>query len=237
MRMTRRVVQGLIAAVVLAFSTGAACARDINYDFNVFLMGGSSTLFDGKDFTSASYQYHAGYSQGYKVTVGLGVPLGSILGIETAYTTGPNNLQLTDTSVTPRQVRTYAVEMHSGNVNVIAHAPFSKYGFRPYATAGLEYNEYVPTSAGIATALQLGFGAVSTATLTTSSKIGVNFGFGVERKLLRRVNLRLDVRDHMVGSPNFGLPPDDPTSAIFPVTGSAHNVEYSVGIVFHVSRK
>ena len=231
----------LIVAGALTLGTLTASAKEFNfkynYSFNIFLMGGASTLFDGKDFTSAGHQYHADYARDYKFAVGLGVPIGKILEIQAAYTTGPDNLQITDTSLSPRQLRSYGVESHIGSVGVLGYAPFSRLGFRPYGVAGFDYLRYAPTAAGNTVAATQGFGAVNPATLAADTKVGMNLGFGVEHKLLRNVALRLDIRDHVCSSPNFGLPPRDPTSAIFPVSGYAQNVVYTAGIVFHFAKK
>ena len=45
--------------------------------------------------------------------------------------------------------------------------------------------------------------------------------------------LRLDVRDHVTGTPRFGLPQDLISGAIFPISGSAHSVEIAAGFTLH----
>jgi outer membrane protein W len=233
--MTRKIVQSLMVATALCFCTVAAQARDLS--FNVFVMGSGSTLFDTRYFTSADEKYRSSYATGNKYLVGVEVPLGKILAVEAAYASGPNDLRVTNISLNPTVTTVYGVRNHVGSINLVVHAPFSRLGFRPYLTAGWEYHRFAPTLAGVATASSQGFGAVSTATLSATNKLGANCGGGVEHKIFRRVSLRLDLRDHLTGSPTFGLPPQASTGATFPVSGLAQNVVYSAGIVVHIGKK
>jgi hypothetical protein len=235
----QRIVQGLTVAVALVFGAVTASASDFkyNYNFDVFLMGGGSSLFRGTDFTSADEQYHANYAKGYKFAGGIGIPVGQILEVEATYTTGSNNLQLTNDSLTPRQLRSYGVVEHMGSLDAVGHAPVARWGFHPYAAAGLDYTRYAPTAAGNQVAATYGWAAVTPATLAADIKLGMNVGFGVERKLAPHVTFRLDIRDHITSAPNFGLAANAPTAPIFPVSGYAQNVVYTAGIVVHFEKK
>ncbi len=72
--------------------------------------------------------------------------------------------------------------------------------------------------------------------LGASNKLGVNFGGGVEWGFLPALGLRLDLRNHITGTPTYGLPQQSTTGAIFPVSGKANNLEFSAGITFHLGR-
>jgi hypothetical protein len=233
--MTKKTVQGLMVAAAVGFSTVAAHARDVRFD--VFVMGSSSTLFDTRYFGSADEEYRSSYATAVKYVVGVEVPLGKILGVEAAYASGPNDLRVTNTSLNPTVTTAYSARNNVGSVNLVAHAPFARLGFRPYLTVGWDYHRFAPTLAGKEQAESRGFGAVSTATLSATNKLGVNCGGGIEHKIFRRVSLRLDVRDHLTGSPTFGLPAQASTGATFPVSGLAQNVVYSAGIVVHFGKK
>jgi hypothetical protein len=233
--MTKKTVQSLMVAAALCFSTVAAHARDIRFD--VFVMGSGSTLFDARYFTSADEKYRSSYASAAKYLVGVEVPIGKILGVEAAYASGPNDLRVTNISLNPTVTIAYGMRNRVGSINLVAHAPFAPLGFRPYLTAGWEFHRFAPTLIGVAAASSQGFGAVSTATLSATDKLGVNCGGGIEHKVFRRVSLRLDLRDHLTGSPTFGLPAQSSTGAIFPVSGLAQNVVYSAGIVVHFGKK
>jgi outer membrane protein W len=234
--MTKKTVQGLMVAATLCFSTVAAQARDL-MSFDAFLMGGGSTVFNTWSFVGADEKYRSSYVTAAKYVVGFDVPLGKILGIEVAYASGHNDLRLTNVTLYPEVSTQYSVRNNVGSAGLVAHAPFSRFGFRPYLAVGWDYHRYAPTLAGKEHAILVGFGAVSTATLVTSNKLGVNGGGGLEHKISQRVTFRLDIRDHLTGSPTFGLPAHATTSAIFPVRGFAENVVYSAGIVVHIGKK
>jgi hypothetical protein len=71
--------------------------------------------------------------------------------------------------------------------------------------------------------------------ISSDTKFGANLGGGVEGKLAERVGLRLDLRDHLVGIPRFGVPetPLNPGGAFYPVSGLLNNVELGIGAVFY----
>jgi opacity protein-like surface antigen len=123
-------------------------------------------------------------------------------------------------------------------MSAVVHAPFALFHLRPYAEGGVEYDRFSPTPAAITTAKNQGFAAVSTATINHNNEFGMNLGAGVDRKIMKRVTFRLDLRDHITGSPRFGLPaePNLSSSATFPVAGHANNIEYTAGIVFHLGK-
>jgi hypothetical protein len=99
----------------------------------------------------------------------------------------------------------------------------------------VEYDRFSPTQAAINLATNHGFGAVSTALINHNDKFGFNMGVGVDRKIFKRLSLRIDVRDHVTSSPAFGLP-NSYSAAVFPVAGRANNIVYTAGIVFHLGK-
>jgi hypothetical protein len=83
-----------------------------------------------------------------------------------------------------------------------------------------------------------GFAGTPDVTLTADNKFGFNYGGGIEWKMARILGLRFDVRDHLTGSPHFGLASMATATepAVFPVSGIAHGLEYSAGLVFHLGK-
>jgi len=241
--MKREVVRSLIVAATLCLSSVPAQAKDPfknpfkDIDMTVFGMAGGATFYDKREFISADEKYKSSYDVQPRYVWGTGLPLTKLLGLEVAYSTGPSNLRVTNISLNPRASNVYDVRHHTASVNVLLHGPVKFFGVRPYAAAGWDYNRFAPTLAGKQFANWQGFGAVSTATLTYTDKLGMNFGVGLEHKISRRVTLRLDARDHISGSPTFGLPAQASASAIFPAKGSANDVEYTAGIVVHIGKK
>jgi opacity protein-like surface antigen len=239
--MMKKTVQGLMALAVLLSSIGAAQARDILKDAqaDVFVLGGGSTLVDAQSWYSAGRLFHSRFELGPKFTIGVAVPYGKLLSIETAFTTGPNNLYVTNLNQFPHQPVEYPVRFYSGSMAAVVHAPFTLFHIRPYGEGGVEYDRYSPTAAAMTTAIKQGFAAVSTTTITHNDKVGLSIGVGLDRKIMKRVTFRLDLRDHITGSPAFGLPlvpTTDSQGASYPVAGRANNIEYTAGILFHLGK-
>ena len=63
----------------------------------------------------------------------------------------------------------------------------------------------------------------------------MNFGGGFEAAATENIGVRLDLRDHIVGVPRFGLPeqPLNPGGVYYPATGTVHNWEIAVGALFY----
>jgi opacity protein-like surface antigen len=235
--MMKKTVQGLMALAVLLLSTGAAQARDIVKDLqlDVFVLGGGSTLVDAQYWNSADRLYHSRFDLGPKFTLGVAVPYGKFLTIETAYSYGPNNLVVTNTNVFPHVGVLYPVRDYIGSLSAVFHAPVSLFHLRPYAEGGVEYDRFSPTPAAVTTGLNRGFAAVSTAEINPNDKLGISVGGGLDRKLTKRLTFRIDLRDHVTSSPAFGLP-NSYSPADYPVSGRANNIEYTAGIVFHLGK-
>jgi hypothetical protein len=239
--MLKQTVRAVLALALGFLSTGAVQARDLVKDLqlDVFALGGGSTLVDPQNWYDAGRLYHSRTDLGYKYTVGVAVPYGKLLSLEMAFTSGPNNLIVTNTNHFPHVGVAYPANDYIGSLSAVFHAPFSHFGMRPYAEGGVEYDRFTPTQAAIATATNAGFAAVSTAPyFTHNDKLGINVGVGLDRKLSRRLTFRIDLRDHVTSPPAFGLPPH-PTfdsAATFPVSGRAHDIVYTAGILFHLGK-
>lgn len=232
-----KTLQWLMVLMALLWSARGAQGRDLLQDMqlDVFALGGGSTLVNAQYFQSADRAYHSRYDLGYKVNVGAAVPYGKLLSIEAAYSYGPNNLVVTNTNVFPHQGVVYPVRDYRGTISAVFHAPFSFRGLTPYGAGGAELDRFQPTPTAITTATNQGFAATSTAAINGNYKFGLNLGGGLDHKFTKRLTFRLDVRDHVTGSPAFGLP-NPQSGAIFPVKGRANNIEYTAGIVFHMGK-
>jgi len=241
--MLKKTAQGLMVLAALIGSTGGAQARDIFkvVQADVFVLGGASTLVDPNYFPSAGRLFHSRFDMGTKFSIGVSVPYGKLLSIESAYTYGPNNLFVTNTNLFPHVPVEYQAHTYMGSLAAVVHAPFAVVHFKPYVEGGIEYDRFSPTQAAITLAKNQGFGAVSTAIINRNDKFGFNFGAGVDRKIFKRLSLRIDLRDHVTSSPAFGLPPQSSQAsgtaiATFPIKGRANNIVYTAGIVFHLGK-
>jgi hypothetical protein len=203
-------------------------------------MGGGSSLLDQRSFTEYYIPYASRYSGGGKVIVGVEAPLlkSKIFGIEGSYGFGRDNLELTYFNYNPVEVRAYGVRNDRFSGDIVARAPGVWRGIRPYAVVGVEYDIFDPTTAAQSYAESHGFAGGVSAKLASQGTPGFNYGGGFDYQVASKVDLRIDVRDHWTGSPTYGLPSTSTTAyeAFFPISGSAHDIEYSVGIVYRFGK-
>jgi opacity protein-like surface antigen len=198
----------------------------------VSAMGTGSFLLSEKLFDVAGNPFRSNYAPGGKFILGGEYSTNKVLGFEVAYAYGRNNLRVADLNATPVDEAGYGVRVQRLNGNLVLHSPVALLHVRPYATAGIEFTRYSPTSQAKELAFTEGFAGQS-ATLEANNKPGVNYGAGVEWSLIPALALRLDVRDHLTGTPRFGLSQDSSGGALFPISGSAHSVEISAGFTLH----
>lgn len=235
---TKRFARGLIVIVALCLSATSGRAQDNRF----FLMGGGSVVSDARSFEEGYIPYSSNFANGGRATVGYEHHLkkSKMFGIEVSGAFGQNNLRLTNLSTNPVTTTAYGLRNYRLSGDLVVHTPTAYRGIRPYAVVGAEYDDFSPTSAATALATKQGFSFEPTAKLTSQSTGGVNFGGGLDWRGASRLGLRLDVRFHSASAPTFGLPTTEPTTAglpWFPNTGSAHYLEYSVGIVYNFGRK
>ncbi len=244
--MKKKIVGGLMVLAVGCLSAGAGQAVDLHNllpgaQLDIFGLAGGSTLVDAQYWLSAGNLFHSRFTAGTKFMIGADVPYGKIVSIETAFTMGPNNMIVTNTDQNPRQDILYRTRFYSGSASALFHAPAVRRLFqvRPYAELGMEYDRYSPTDQAVAYAYNYGFAAVATQVdINHNDKFGLNAGGGLDRKLSKRWTFRIDLRDHICGSPAFGLPyiPTTDSAASYPVKGRANNLEYTAGFIYHLGK-
>jgi opacity protein-like surface antigen len=225
--MTRpRLTQLLCLVAGVCISSSPARAQGAR----VFAMGSGSFLLNQKFFTAVSEPFRSDYASGGKITLGGEVTPWKLFGVEAAYGYGTNNLRVTDLSTTPSSTQGYGVKAQRLSANLVLHSPAAVFGVRPYATAGLEYDRFSPTTQAKSAAFAQGFAAQGV-TLGASNKIGINYGAGVEWSFIPKLALRLDFRDHVTGTPTYGL-----SSGRYNISGVAHDAERSAGLVLHIGK-
>jgi hypothetical protein len=191
-------------------------------------------------FTEAFVPYSTAYASGYRGIGGIEVPLkkSKIFGLEGSFAYGQNNLRLSKLDVNPVLVKSYGLRESRVSGDIVAHSPSAYRGARPYVVFGAEYDRFSPSRSATTLATTTGFAYAPVARLSSQGTGGVNFGGGIDLKMSSKLGLRLDVRDHVTSSPTLGLPsgPTSSSAAYFPVSGSAHDVEYSIGFVYHFGK-
>jgi len=230
----KKVVQGLIVTAALCLSTTSVRAQGYRF----FIMGADSPLKYSRTFTEGRINYNSFYAGGGKVIAGLEVPFYKIFGIEGSYGIGSNNLEVNRLGYPYTLIKGYAVRNSRFSGDIVGHVPGVWRGIRAYGVAGVEYDRFSPTSAAQTLAESHGFAFAPSAKLASQGQTGFNIGGGLDYKVASKVDLRIDARYHTFGSPTYGLPSAATTAsaAYFPISGSAHDIEYSIGLVYRFGK-
>jgi hypothetical protein len=212
-----------------------AAAQVNNVRFTLF--GGGSFLKADRTFPAEGQTYQTSFASGGLAGVRATMDITSHFSVEGTYAYGTNNLRVTDLSGVPPLVRGFGtrVQHFEGNVLYFLTGPASR--MRPFGTFGFGILRLSPMSAAQTAASTDGFIA-GPATLSSGNKFAFNYGFGVEEKLAPHFGVRFDFRDHVIGVPRLGAPPGPgaPGAGFYPVSGIAHDVELSAGIVLYTKR-
>ena len=219
-----RLTQLLCLGAALCIGSSTARAQGIR----VFAEGSGSFFLNQKFFTAASEPFRSDYASGGKITFGAEFTPWKIAGLEAAYGYGTNNLRVTNLNA--NQTQGYGVKSERLSANLVVHSPVGLLHLKPYATAGLEYDHFGPTGQAKTNAITIGFGNQSVS-LGASNKVGINYGGGIEWSFVPKLALRVDIRDHITGTPTYGL-----TSGQYSVSGLGHDAELSAGIVIHLGK-
>lgn len=203
-------------------------------DFQVTLFGGGSFLKAERTFVVGGEPFRSNFAKGGKVGVRGGVGFDDHWAVEGAYSYGTNNLRFFDLGRVPPRERAFGVRVHQFTGNVLYYLTKRAEKIRPFVTGGLGLTRYKPTDTAKAFALAFGF-VEEPAAISTSNKLAVNFGGGLEAKVDKNFGVRFDFRDHVTKIPRFGVPqaPPVPGADFYPVSGAAHDLEVSAGIVFY----
>lgn len=218
--------------LALFFMSLNTFGQDAN--LRVTLSGGGSFLKGERTFVIGGDGFRSKFVSGGKFGFRGTVDLDDHWAAEGAYSYGANNLRIIELGPPPRE-RDFGVRVHQFTGNVLYFLNGSKEKIRPFATAGLGLTRYSPTSRAKTFAATVEF-VDAPAAISTSNKLGVNFGGGVEAKAGNYLGVRFDFRDHVTKIPRFGDPqaPVAPGADFFPVSGAVHDLEVSAGVVIYL---
>ena len=229
----KRFLQGLIVSVALCLIATVGKAQNSL----LYVTGGGSDIRGTNAFEEAFIPYQSTFAKGGGGNLGIELPLkkSNIFGVEFSYGFSQNNFELTNENTNPVTETSYGLRDSRFSGDIVVHSPSTFRNIRPYFVVGAEYDRFSPTSAAVALANRIGFAYAPVAKLSSLGDGGVNFGGGLDYNLTEKWGVRIDVRDHITSSPTLGLPYGiTPSSnAYFPISGDAHSIQYTIGIVYH----
>jgi opacity protein-like surface antigen len=178
---------------------GAACSAAANAQVAEFAISGGQSLISNKELGS-------GYSldDGFRLAFRLTINNWAYFGQEFGYAYNRTHLLVNQGGVSQDAG---GMAIHQGHYNFLVYATPEGKIFRPFATAGGHFSNFVPPGAS-ATQGQ------------GSNKFGFNYGAGAKVRLGEKWHVRFDLRQFVTGKP-FG--------EFFPVSGSLRQTEVSIG--------
>jgi hypothetical protein len=124
---------------------------------------------------------------GYRFSLRFGFNQGSHFGHEIGYAFNHTQLQFNDQNPVVKE----AMHFHQSGYNFLYYLTSDKLRVRPFATAGVHFDDFVPPGGAI------NYGS--------SNKFGANFGGGIKFHIKGMFAGRVDVREYVNGKPGFGL--------------------------------
>ena len=189
---------------------------------------GGNRAFDLNAFGTTETDYSNAFRFGFR----FGVDLPENWGAEVTYGFSSSDLKVLD-ATPPRPRRRFDIHQHQFMANAIYNFAPRDSVWRPFATFGLGFERFSPTKDSVnRAAVDFLDGPTR---ISSDTKLAMNFGGGVERRVNDRMGIRMDVRDNIAGMPRYGLPeaPLNPGGASYPVKGVIHDLEMVWGVVFH----
>jgi opacity protein-like surface antigen len=234
------------AAVVILLSVYPAMAQYSNPRVTIFAAGSFPT--GDRQFVLVSTApvqgnvpigpFESELAKGAKIGGRFNLDLTDVWAGEASYSFGSNDLRITEMFgfVPPGQSareREFDVHFHEFLVNGSYYFFPPDREWRPFATAGIGLKRYSPTD-GAKEAASTNF-LLGPTRISSDTEFAFNFGGGVEARITENIGLRFDLRDHLTGTPRFGLPtePLNPGGVYYPVKGVLHTWEIAIGGVYY----
>jgi opacity protein-like surface antigen len=194
-----------VAVLALAFS-GAVSTPLWGQTGEFWFNFGESLLQNngiGTDLAFSGTPNDIQLNNGWRFSFRFGFNQGDHFGHEIQYAFNRTYFQYND--VTP--VQSEAMHFHQAGYNFLYYLNTDRSKIRPFVTAGVHFDDFVPPGAAI------NYGS--------SNKFGLNFGAGVKFHIKGMFAGRVDAREYMTGKPAFGL---------FDVQGLLWQTELSAGV-------
>ena len=141
----------------------------------------------GTDQVFGGHSNDVQFTDGYRFSFRFNFDVGDRYGAEVGYAFNHTNLKFNDQGGAEG-----GMHYHQGTFNALYY-PFTSTSsrIRPFGTAGIQFTDFVPPGGAI------NYGS--------ENKFGANFGAGVKVHVRGMWGVRFDVRDYIMGKPNFGF--------------------------------
>lgn len=202
------------------------------------LFASASLLRGERNFILHEEAFRTKYITGGKVGLRGTFDLSDEWALEFGYRYGNNNLHITEELGTPHaERRTFGIRQHGISATVLRFLNKRRERIGVFIMAGIGLVRFSPTEEARAEAA-VEFVNNPSRDVRAENKRSFHVGTGVEAALTSRWGFRIQVQDHIMGIPRFGLAKSSPgdNTDFFPVSGVVHNIEPSVGLVYRWGR-
>jgi hypothetical protein len=228
-----RKTYGIGVCIILLLVTPSILAQELNPRLTIFSSG--SFLEGARSFTMNGDPFRSEFATGAKIGFRGTVDVADNWALEATYSHGSNNLRIVNLAAPPAVERGFGTRVHQLTGNVLYFVSPAGDRVRVFGTVGMGLSRFSPTDAARTLAAHLAF-IGEPAVISSNNAFNFNMGGGIEAKVNDRWGVRVDLRDHISPIPRFGVPQTatGPGVDFFPVDGTVHNAEVSVGVVIYL---
>jgi hypothetical protein len=227
-----RLEKRLCIALLLVLSA-ALQAQELNPRVSIF--GATSLLRGERNFPLFGEAFRTEYDNGAKAGLRGTFDLNDKWALEGTYAFGVNTWHVTEELGTPTaEHRAFSIHQHQLTasllrfLNVRGDVPVNL-----FVLVGGGLVRFAPTDGARGRAAHE-FVNNPAPNIQASNQWSVHVGAGLEGWFTPHWGIRLEVRDHIIPIPRFGLPRNNPGGGadFYPVSGVMHDIEPSVGLVY-----
>ena len=179
----------LVAVLALGFASAAwGQTGELWFNFGEsFLSSNNIGDLPPVSFSSGPVPVNLG-DNGYRFSFRFGFNQGDHFGHEVQYAF--NHTSFNEGATPVSAAASTGMHFHQGGYNFLYYLNKDRARIRPFATAGVMFDDFVPPGGGINSGSQ--------------NKFGANFGAGVKFHIKGMWAGRFDVREYFCGKPDFG---------------------------------
>ncbi|MCI0347973.1 MAG: porin family protein [Acidobacteriales bacterium] len=225
--MERKLWVGLLLLVSAGLAAQEGAAR-------ITIFGSGSLPIAERNFSLFGEGFRTEYDNGAKVGLRGTVDLSSKWALEGTYGFGQNTWRVTEELGAPTaEHRAFVIHRHQLTGGLLRYLNNRSDRVNFFVVVGGGLARFSPTDGAKARAAHE-FVNNPAPDIQASNQWSVHAGAGLEAKLSSHWGLRIDVEDHVIPVPRFGLPKNNPGGGadFYPQSGVIQDIEPSVGIVY-----
>jgi hypothetical protein len=221
-----------LCLLLLLATTAGLAAQEAGARITIF--GSASLPIAERNFPLFGEAFRTEYDNGAKVGVRGTFDLNDRWALEGTYAFGGNTWHVTEELGTPTaEHRAFSIHRHQLTGGLLRYLNNRSDRVNFFVVLGGGLARFSPTDGAKARAAHE-FVNNPAPNIQASNQWSVHAGAGLEAKMSSHWGIRIDVEDHIIPVPRFGLPETNPGGGadFYPQGGVIQDIEPSVGIVY-----